>query len=582
MQRVAGLALIAAAAISVGACSSGSGERVGTSGDALMTCVPRAARRLCFEDRHGWAITQGDILLGRVSDVLSGREPGGPRARAEGGLKTESFFANNPGLWANRTIPFVIEGGFQQGGIDEILSAMQEWHDRGGFTFVQRTSEPDYVTFHPQDGAGCYSYIGRVGGAQPIQVVPAGNCAVVHEIGHAIGLLHEQSRPDRDNYVTIHYENMDAQWKPQFDITDGNASLAYDITSVMHYPWNAFSNNGQPTITRKDGSTTGLDYKWHLSDGDVQAANAIYGGGAGGADPLSFDAGYYLAFYSDLRSAFGSNQAAATQHWLSNGIHEGRQGSPLVASQFYLSVYPDLRSAFGNDYGAALQHWSHNGVAEGRDGSPVFNAAYYLAAYGDLRNAFGGDRAAAAKHFLQSGIAEGRHASPFFDVAFYLSMYDDLRNAFGSNHSAALTHFVTNGEAEGRMGTIAFDPSFYLSTYGDLQSAFGTDKAAALRHWVTYGIQEGRAGSPVFDSGYYLAHYSDLQRAFGSNRRAALEHYLLNGINEGRQAAAGFDPKYYLIANLDVAAACGGPTAYACGALHYLKSGRAQGRRGAP
>ncbi len=82
------------------------------------------------------------------------------------------------------------------------------------------------------------------------------------------------------------------------------------------------------------------------------------------------DAAYYLTSHSDLKVAFGNNLEAAKNHWLSNGLKEGRQSATNFSIRSYVERYQDLKAAFGNNYEAAFTHWLSNGLREGRSAAP--------------------------------------------------------------------------------------------------------------------------------------------------------------------------------------------------------------------
>ena len=88
--------------------------------------------------------------------------------------------------------------------------------------------------------------------------------------------MHEQSRSDRDRHVKINFANIVNYAKGNFQKCGrcNNQRLPYDTDSVMHYGSYAFSKNGKPTITVKDGSGIGQRNGFSLSD--LKGINELY------------------------------------------------------------------------------------------------------------------------------------------------------------------------------------------------------------------------------------------------------------------------------------------------------------------
>jgi hypothetical protein len=147
--------------------------------------------------------------------------------------------------------------------------------------FVHRfNNEPDYVTFTA--GPGCASAVGRVGGQQFITLGPNATIGnILHEMGHAAGLLHEHTRMDRDTHLTVHWNNIEPgkadYFKPYlFQGYNGFDHRAFDFNSRMLYGARAYAlDPTKPTLTRKDGSLYAINTTT-LSSGDLAVLNDMY------------------------------------------------------------------------------------------------------------------------------------------------------------------------------------------------------------------------------------------------------------------------------------------------------------------
>lgn len=192
--------------------------------------------------------------------------------------------------WPNGVIPFVIDAnsGYSQNQINTIIQSMKtiETQTNGCLRFVPRTSQSDYVRIR-HTTTGCNSFVGRAA-QQPQQISIqnpgcVGQSVVIHELLHAAGFEHEQNRPDRDQYVQINYANIQTGAESQFRALStqvvSTLGQPYDINSIMHYRYNAFSKNGQPTITSKvrGVETTQIGNRNQMSAIDIKKVKIFYG-----------------------------------------------------------------------------------------------------------------------------------------------------------------------------------------------------------------------------------------------------------------------------------------------------------------
>uniref|UniRef100_A0A8C2D2M3 Metalloendopeptidase n=1 Tax=Cyprinus carpio TaxID=7962 RepID=A0A8C2D2M3_CYPCA len=128
----------------------------------------------------------------------------------------------------------------------------------------------------------CFSSLGRTGGKQVVSLNRQGcvyHGIAQHELNHALGFYHEQTRSDRDQYVRINWKNISPDMAYNFQKQNtNNQNTPYDYGSVMHYGKTAFSiQPGLETITPIPDETVEIGQRQGMSNIDILRINKLYG-----------------------------------------------------------------------------------------------------------------------------------------------------------------------------------------------------------------------------------------------------------------------------------------------------------------
>ena len=209
----------------------------------------------------------GDILLGHIDEFQA------PRGSRSAGM------ARTIRRWPDGIVPFD-DGDMSATMRSRIATAVSDWNRDTGLTLIRRTSETDFIRFVPVLKGCSSSGIGMWGLVQFINLASACSTGNIrHEIGHAIGLFHEHTRDDRNDFVSVTLSATNSPhnyWRYSSLGFVGVDLGPYDLNSLMHYGSFDFAIDPTVPVMLTTGGAIIVKQRAALTPGDIWGVNRMY------------------------------------------------------------------------------------------------------------------------------------------------------------------------------------------------------------------------------------------------------------------------------------------------------------------